>query len=47
MTRVRQEDKVRGIYVKGLKEVVVNDPEGLDALMVQGNSMRTQVWLMS
>jgi hypothetical protein len=38
-----QEDKVRGIYVKGLKEVVVSDAAGLDALMVQGNSMRTQV----
>jgi hypothetical protein len=38
-----QEDKVRGIYVKGLKEVVVHDASGLDALMAQGNSMRTQV----
>ena len=37
-----QEDKVRGIYVKGLKEVVVSDPDGLEALMVQGNGMRTQ-----
>jgi hypothetical protein len=37
-----QEDKVRGIYVKGLNEVVVRDTAGLDSLMAQGNGMRTQ-----
>ena len=37
-----QEDKVRGIFVKGLQQIVVESAEKLEALMVQGNSVRHQ-----
>ena len=37
-----QEDKVRGIFVKGLQQIVVESADKLEALMIQGNSVRHQ-----